>query len=258
MRIVTILIAICGFATAQAQDSTSFKPWSYKTAHCLPAKSWEYSITGPLRYGISNRVELQTNPLANIVMPNLAARVHIGHATAYTLATEHKLTYYTSFLKFLQGKGTGALIPPTADIPAIWMLSNSVAITKPIGKTIATSQLTLNLSLRSKPMSKLYTVDIAMIYPRFAPIFNGPTFKWSNNVQGKLYHKFNYLVSADIYKVMAKDHNFFFEAGAHALWAPSARVNISAGTKLVYGNYPFGHQWNLIPAVNCIISGKRK
>lgn len=239
------------------QDSSAFKIWTYKTASCLPQKEWEYSLQGPLRYGLCNGLELQTNPILNLILPNITARIALGKVHGFTFASEHEVAYYSPFLRFFQGDGTGALIAPTANVPTALVIRNGIVTSRNWQKLAFTSGLDINLSLHSTKMEQRYSVDIPLLYPRLAPIYSGVTLKWSNTLQGKISKNWSYLSTSDFFVVPTGKYNLFIEAGENIAWTPGTRFTAMAGVKFVYGNYPFGSQAHLIPTFNVVYRSKR-
>lgn len=68
-----------------------------------PAGSWSVGLFNPLRYALSDRVELQAHPLLFFVSPNLLARVSHGSLAGFRFAGEYGLSVPTPAMRLSQG-----------------------------------------------------------------------------------------------------------------------------------------------------------
>jgi hypothetical protein len=256
-----LMVMLSGLTLASyASDTLQFFPVINKTAYNLKARQWNKGLWEPLSYGLNDRTEIQTYPILFAVMPSLGFKIgypKLGNAKL-RYSTTHSLTYLTPWLKFWQSTGTGGLITPEITIPAQLMIGNGILVSYMINtKHILTTNLNLNFVLGEK-INPIYTVDIPLIYPRFAPAFIGPVVSLKSNIQGKLYRRFQYQTSLDFFHINGKESQTFIENKMLFGYAKNDKIKFLGGVILSHGQYPFGNQSNIIPYFNVIFTFGKK
>jgi hypothetical protein len=258
--ILSLTLLVCIFYSSYASDTLQFYPILNKTAYSLKAKHWNKGFWEPLSYGLNNRIEIQSYPLLLPIMPNLGFKISypkIGN-DKFCFSSNHSVTYYTPWLKFWQSTGTGGIITPQISIPTQLLIENGVSISYLINpKHIITHNLNLNFVWGQK-ISSVYTVDLPIIYPRFAPAFIEPVISFKTNFQGKIYWRFQYLTSADYFYVNGPEFNNFIENKWLLAYAKTNKLKLLGGAIITYGQYPFGNQTNIIPYMNVVYTIGRK
>jgi hypothetical protein len=255
MKLLKLIIFTIGISIAcSAQDSLTFYPLIQKTAYNLNKKQFSKGIWEPLSYAINNNIELQTYPLLNFTMPNIGAKIAINkcNATKLKFSGTHYLTYISPWLKFWQGEGTGAIITPQIDIQGMVFFESGLNVSYILNKNnIITSNLNYTFSIGPK-IDKTYSVDLPLVYQRFAPAFVGSNINIKNNIQGKLYKKLSYIAMLDFYFINDEKIKIFNETSAMLMLSKTNKFKALVGSKLIYGQYPFGNQFNLIPNFNLV------
>ena len=115
----------------------------------------------------------------------------------------------------------------------------------------------MTLALGTK-INRLYSIDMPIIYNRFAPAFENAVFSLKTNLQGKITNRFNYMATFDYYYINNNQFSNFIETSIIGVFAKSTRFKFCLGPKLVYGQYPFGNQINILPYFNIIFNGSIK
>ena len=247
--IITILVFCVSLSRS---DTLSIFPVIQKTAFLTQPNQLNKSLFTPLTFGLNSRIELQSFPVLNIMMPNFGAKISCYNSSSNKLhlSSMHSLTYFSSWLKFWQGDGTGAIITPQMKIPTMLMIDNGIIVSYIFSPTFLIST-NLNFEfIAGKKIDEIYSVDIPMVYPRFAPAFTGSVGSIKTNLQGKLYKRFQYMINLDYYKVINHRFSNFFEGNLMLVYTKSNKFKICAGPIFVFGEYPFGKQWNIIPLLN--------
>lgn len=246
----------------QKTDSMSIHPVIQNTALLTPEKCISKGLWEPYAYGLNPRVELQSYLLLNATMPNFGARVqyHKSKSGKFILTGNHYISYFSLWLKFWQGEGTGAIITPELNIPTKILIQNGITGSYIFGPAMLFSAGVEFSFCTGRKIGNLYTVDMPLVYQRFAPAFTGPVIAFKTNVQGRVFRKFQYLAHANLFQLTGNISSVFAEGGVMAVYAPGRKWKIAAGTILTYGKYPFGKQLNIIPNINvyCQLGRLRK
>lgn len=236
----------------QKADSLSIYPFIQKTAFLTPEKCISKGLWEPWAYGLTRNIELQSYALLNATMPNLGVRVRYykSQTGKFTLTGNHYVSYFSLWLKFWQGEGTGAIITPEVDIPSKLLIQNGITGSYIIGPEMVFSAGAQFSFCTGKAIGHLYTVDLPLVYQRFAPAFTGPVIGFKTSLQGKVFRKFQYLVHAKYFQLTGSAVSGLVEGGALAVYAPGRRWKFAAGGMMTYGKYPFGRQVHIIPDFN--------
>ena len=239
-------------------DSLNVFSFTQKTAFTNQAKQFNKSLWEPYSYGINKRIELQSFLLGNFIMPNIGIKINLLKKNKFYLSSQHSINYFTPWLKFWQGNGTGAIISPEINIPKLYLLENGIFASYLINnKLLISSNLNMTLALGTK-INRLYSIDMPIIYNRFAPAFENAVFSLKTNLQGKITKRFNYMATFDYYYINSNQFSNFIETSIIGVFAKSTRFKFCLGPKLVYGQYPFGNQINILPYFNIIFNGSIK
>jgi len=236
----------------QKTDSLSLYPIIQKTALLTSEKCITKALWEPYGYGLTRKIELQSYVLLNFTMPNIGTRVqyHKSLSGKFALTGNHYISYFSPWLKFWQGEGTGDIIAPELKIPSKFLIQNGITGSYIIGPSFVFTAGAHFSFCTGKAIGNLYSVDIPIVYQRFAPAFTGPVIGFKTNAQGRLFRKFQYLVQANFFQLTGGVKSRFTEGSAMAVYTPGRKWGIAAGTKLTYGTYPFGRQFNSIPFID--------
>lgn len=250
IKALILLGIFCASTTlfADEPNEKSQQNWSLGSAYLLPKGRLEIGLFQPLRYGLSQSLELSTHPLVFILMPNLSLKWLHNSLGGFTLATRHCITYPSPLLRNLAREGIGGLISPEFDIPDMVSLYNEVLLSRNLtDQHLFTGKLGIALAKKFGDLDERTTIDLPIVFPRLAVFYHDYSFRFGFDVQGKLFKRWNYLLDADLFYIPKSDENMAFEHKGLVLWTKSLRFQLCVGYKLTYGEYPFGTQWHLLP-----------
>lgn len=253
--VVTVVLWAACLSSLQAENAT----WSATAAHTLPKGRWEIGLFQPLRYGQTDRLEWSTHPILNLVIPNLSVKIAHGDGVGWQLATRHQLHYPTPLLRLVRREGTGGLIAPDLDIPAILLLRSELLLTRTLGPS---RQLTAKggvaLVAKTGAIDERATIDLPIIFPRMAAYRQGYQVNLGLDLLGQLFGRWGYGVDMDVFLTPGFDQPLAFEHMGLAFWRKSDRFQLLMGYKLTFGGYPFGDQWHLLPLLDLQWARQRK
>ncbi len=245
----TILIFLLQLNTIFADESkeSNNRLWSQGTAHLLPKGRMEVGFFQPLRYGWSDKLEFSTQPLVNILMPNMSVKWSHKSVAGFFISTRHSFYYPTPLLRVISREGIGGMISPEFNIPHMISLYNEILFSKQIAKNLLfNGKAGFAFALKSGDLDSRSTIDLPLIFPRLAVFYNGYGFRFGADMEGKLFKRWLYLVDADVFYAPGQNENFAFENKGLILWTKSDRFQLTIGYKLSYAEYPFGTQWHLL------------
>lgn len=241
---VTVVVVVVGSSPPAAAQSAT---WSQGTAYTLPDGRWEIGLFQPLRYGVADSVEVATHPLINVLMPNLAIKKAWLGWWGGQLSSRHNLTYPTGLLKALSRDGTGGVLPGDTRVPHIIALTNQALYSRPLtGDHVLTAKLGVTLAA-SFGKSTLPTIDLPIAFTRTAAYHNVATFNVGLNADGRIWGPFLYSLDVDLFLMPDSRSTLAIEQSGMATWMATDEFAVQLGCTLVYGQYPFGTQWHLLP-----------
>ena len=212
----------------------------------LPKGKFETGFFQPLRYGLSENIEISTHPVLMFFIPNLA--VQKRHPSWDGLASRHSLVLPTLLLKLVTKKGVGGFISPEFDIPLMIALKNEIQLKRILNDHWTVSGTAgLTLAYCSKKLDKRTTIDLPVVFPRLGVFYNGYGVKFGLGFTGALLPRLGLLTSLNVLLLPGMEEGFAFEHKNLLTWALSNRTDIQIGYKLICGEYPFGVQWHLLP-----------
>lgn len=253
----TTLAAATGLACAMVLTGASPAaarevPWSADEAAVVPAHRWEVGIFAPLTYGVSERVELSTHALLDVLMPALTVKVAWADFGNMSIASEHTLAYPTPLLRTLSAKGTGGLWPDETVVPHILALHTHVLASLGVGphaRHVLTARAGALLAAQIGD-STLGTADLWFVYPRTAHWANGATLRLGLAASGPIAGDFGYAVDVDLYAILGGDFDDgspMLEQSARVTWNVSGCVRLELGWMISGGDLPGPDDWAILP-----------
>ena len=227
--------------------------WSTGTAYLLPAKRGEIGIFQPLRYGLSEKVEVSTHPILFMVMPNFSVKWATVRTESFALALRHGLSHPSPLMRILGRPGIGGMISPEFHIPFILSFQNELLVTLPLYRNhLLTGKLAFNFAYKSGPLDPRTTIDLPIVYIRSGVYYHDYGFKLGGDLKGKLVGQWMYLIDGDLfyYPKAAGKINIAFEHKGMLFWNKSAGFQFCFGYLLSYGEYPFDTQRHLLPLLD--------
>lgn len=255
----TVVVIIIVTFTMQTGLEARNMLWSEGTAHLLPPGQKEMGFFQPFRYGYSGTLEISTYKLSTLIIPNISVKRAWNSYKSWDLATRHGLVYPTLLLRKLQsplGMKLGdpdkfALISPEFKIPQMIALHNGILASRILRNgQLLTIKGSLDLAFLGGKLDRRTTIDLPLIFPRLSVFYNKLLFRFGSDLAGSLTERWSYLLDYDLF-LMPGGHEFYIlEHKGLLIWTKSDRFRVLAGYKLSAGEYPFGVQAHLLPALD--------
>lgn len=221
--------------------------WSGQTANTLPRGRVERGLFLPLRWGITDRVEVSAYPLAGILAPNGRAKIEWRRDGPATISTVHALAYPTPLLETIARDGTGGILPANSEVPPMLTVRNGVLMTNDLGEGHETTTSFYVTTTPRFAAADVPTIDLAVAYPRTASYHTFATFRGQVDLRGPIAGEFGYRAGLDLFVLPGLDGKATLEQTGRLAWAPGPRFRMMVGYLFSYGDYPFGTQWNVYP-----------
>jgi len=246
MKFFTILLFL-GSLTAQ---------WTSGSANLIKPGRKEIGLFSPIYIGLSNGKEVSVNKF--LLMPNVSLKQERSMIGEWKIAQKIQVEYPTIGLKWLQsplGMELGepnmfALISPQFNIPQMIAVYGELIGSRGTEKT---GRITIRgggaLSL-GKKMSEDATIDLPIIYPRLSVYYNGSALKVGGEYYRQAKDHWSYLIDYDMFLMPGGRGRYSFEHKGLLIWSKSEKFRILTGYKLIAGEYPFGSQAHLLPALD--------
>lgn len=238
-------------AVAQSTQGRVAEVWTGRRADTLPAGRWEVGVFAPLKYGLTEKVELSTHPLAFFVMPNLSAKISWTQSAPWRVATRHGVHYPTLLLGMVAREGTGGLLPATTDVPHILGLTSEVLATTnvPLHRRWVTVRLGFTVAARFGG-ERLPALELPVLFPRTAAYSSWGTGHAGIALEGEIAGPFYYLIDSAMFVIPGYEGSFAFENTVDLSWRPSERFMLLLGGRGIYGGYPYGERFHVVPMVD--------
>ena len=186
-------------------------------------------------------------------IPNLSIQKRHPSWAGLAVVSRHSLVVPTPLLKMVTKKGVGGLISPEFDIPFMVALKNEVQLKRTLNdRWDITGKTGLTLAYSSEELDERTTIDLPVVFQRLGVFYNGYGANFGLDFTGTLSPKLSILTDFDVLLLPVFKETFAFEHKFLLTWALSDRTNIQVGYKLVYGEYPFGAQWHLLPLLDIL------
>jgi hypothetical protein len=248
--ILLIVFLVCPAAMSQTDSLHSF--FSDGTAYTLPVKKAEFRLYEFSGYGLSDRVEIGIHPLMLWIFPQVKLKVRINNNARNLLSTEHQLDYPTFFLQAISRKGIGGLISPEFGFPQMIAVYNGVLFTHTLKTNyFLTAKAGILFSLRAGTPDSRSTIDFPILYPRFAVYYHPLIFNPGLDIRGMFSSSFGGQINLVCYIVPGDSQNFFIENRGFLSWTRK-KFQLKAGYLLSYGQYAYGNDWHLLPAIHIL------
>ncbi len=238
-------------------DGPRFEPETRRfapgTAYTLPAGRFESGVFAPLRYGLTDDLELSAHPGWFFVWPGATAKKQWMHHGAWTIATSHSLEVPTPFLRLIQVDGTGGIIPTDNQIPWFLQTEQRVIFTAQWAPGHDVTWSMGFIAAAHHGGMRMDTVDYPLVYPRLSALYNGLTARAGLDLDGRLRGDFYYSVDFDLFVMPEEDETrLAFEHSAGVSYRFGRRWQVFAGYKYAWSQLPFGSERVWLPLVDLI------
>ena len=223
---------------------------SSESAHLLGKGIREIGLFQPLRLGYSKNIELSAHPILMFTMPNVS--IKIRHEK-YGITSRHEFIYPTPLMRFFQKEGKFGVITSVADVgkvPHIFTFQNEIFKSIEWDKTLFTLKGGFTFAIVSEKLDERLSIDLPLIYPGMGDFFNGYKINFGVDARHHFSEQLNLLLDGDAMIIPTED--IFWDTKLLAEYKLNDHYRILLGTKLTYGNYPFGKQTRLFPLFDII------
>ena len=231
--------------------------WYGETATTIDERRKEIGLFSPFRMGLRNGTELSVNKF--LLMPNVSIKQERPSIREWEIAQRFQLEYPTIGMKWLQspmGDELGdpdmfALISPQFNIPQMVSIYGELIGTNGLPtKGILTIRGGLGFGLGGNKLSNDATIDLPIIYPRLSIYYNGILMKVGGDYYREFRDSWSYVVDYDMFVMPGGRGRYTFEHKMLLVWSKSQKFRFLIGYKLIAGEYPFGAQAHLLPALD--------
>jgi hypothetical protein len=216
-------------------------------AHTAPAGGLSFGVWNPLRYAVTDRVELAAHPLILFVAPHLEAQVRHLDVAGWLLSGQYGLALPSPAMRLLQGhlfpswdRGGGEM--GWTLVPRVGVLASQGA--REAAVLTLRAELAVGIPLvegDARPLESLAPLDML-----FDPVLAGYRARLGVGYDRALARRWRWRVLADVYlHGVDEDHTsgfatrLTFRAGAGVDWAIGRRTRLVLG---VYAWNDFQHQ----------------
>lgn len=240
-----IFVLLLGLSTASAQDMRL--DMDADMAPVLPPRKIEAGLFGPLRYGLTNNLEVSAHPLWFFIFPNAEVKWYHGRYLDWDIASLHGFDYPTAFLNLLQREGTGGIISPEFKIPAMFSLYSGIRVSRSFNQLYRVSgQSSLHAGVRFGALPSGSTIDLPLAYYRLAVHYHSYQIRLKAVAARQLFDNWQIKLSNEWFLTPAVSGRNAYEQSGSITWLKSAQTRWSIGYVLVRADYPFGACWHLL------------
>ena len=204
----------------------------------------------PRIYGMKNNLEISTHPILFLIKPNIQVKKFHVELKDIGLASRYSLDYPTQLLKLIQREGKFGILskdPDIGEIPNIFIFQMEWLVTKKLTQLSLTGKLGMSICPGCE-LDKRHLVDLPLAYPRMAIYHYG--IATNSGIDLEYIHTEKISIKTDLDFLLLPEEDIFFEHKLLFNYQLSKKYILSAGYKLIHGNYPFGEQWDFFPLID--------
>jgi hypothetical protein len=243
------MFALLSLLMSAHAEPTKFTPNSTET---LDAGEWSIGLFAPLRYGITDKVELSVvHPGYVLQAPHLRVMIDQGSLGDWTVMTRHQVGYPTPMLRFFARGGIGGILPPDSVIPNTIVLKNDAYF----GNSFEAGELTLSLGASiavELGESDYSTIDYAFafrqtnLYQNKLSVQIGVGWEqfFTDGIGVRTWNKSYFYPLADYQWVVESRDDLVFQV--------SEQSQALLGLNLSMAEYPWGTEWHAFPAADWV------
>ena len=221
--------------------------WNSHSAKILEKGRWELGLFQPLRYGYSEFSEFSVHPGFFFIMPNIEIKESQISLYGFKTASQYRIIYPTLLLKRLSGEGIGMLIAPEHDIPHMLSFSGSFIGTKDISGLEITMSGGLDLGIVLGDLNPVSSIDLPLVYHRLGVYYNGWGVHSGVDIQKALNSKLEVFFDLDLILLPGYNGVYSIENKFLLSWNKSNKFKVTTGFKSVYGDFPYGEDFRILP-----------
>ncbi len=263
MKKIYILILLLIFLFSQKSYSQQ-EIWTVGTAKTIPKKNLDLSVFMPLRYGITNTLEVFGQPYAFLILPNVNIK-KMWLDKEWKISTVHGLNYPTIFLRTIRKFDIEKSIPRDTAVPQIVAFRNEILFSKMLKKKTSCN-----------PSNYLLTIKLGAKFayksekPRFLPILRPVIFQETSiyhdnillyigvDLDGHIDETLDFTLDLDFQSVGVDMKYWAIQHKGLLRWHAGKRTTIVVGYLASYGNYPDKNRVYIMPLIDLIWRFKAK
>lgn len=229
--------------------------WTVGSARTVPKKEAEFGLLQPLRYGLTDKTELSTSPLLLLSFsPNISVK-HRWYEGNFWIASKHSFNNPTLLLEGLSDIGylTDSLNKPLIeDAPYIYSFWNEGIVTyRYAAQQVVSGHIGFRFALKTKD-STLQIIEKPFLYQRSSIYHNKLMWYAGFDFDGNIYESINYSAGIDFLSVGFGIDDWAIEHQFKLIWNKNVKFAALIGYSLIYGSYPSGNSFSIIPVADLI------
>ena len=241
-----IFLSLLNFVEAAPSQ---FTPNSAKN---LDKGDWSIGVFAPLRYGLTDKIELSVVHLGYVLTaPHLRVMIEHSSLGSWSVASRHQIGYPTLMLRQFARGGIGGILPPDSIIPHTVVSKNDLYL----GQSLEQGELTLSIGVAlalELGESTYSTIDYAYafrqtnLYQNNLMLSVGVGWEqfFTEKVGVRTWNKGFYYPTADEKWVIESRDDLVFQV--------SERSQALLGVNVTVADYPWGTQWHAFPALDWV------
>jgi hypothetical protein len=216
-----------------------------------PVGKYEISLFKLSSYQLNDNLKIKVHPLYMFLSPSLEVDWKHKESGSSALSSYHRLNYPSLMLNFIKKEGTLGIISNEFEIPQMISLSNGIIYSKVYGTDgFWTAKAGFEFSLGGSELDERTVIDLPVVAPRDEVYYRNYGFNAALSAEGPFTEKFRYAVMTEGFFFPSGDSRFYWENSFKLVWKISPKFRLSGGAFLAYGQYEFGNQWHLLPALD--------
>lgn len=238
--------ALAALLAAAPFSAGAGQPFADGTGRMSGQGRLEVGVFSPLRWALSDRLEVSLHPVAFYLVPNLDVKLGWGEPGGVALASVHGLSYPTQLMRLLSREGTGGIVPADVTWPHLVSTSHHLYASLPLGPQLLTARLggRLAWNLTAFDGPRFWSeVEWHFVWPRTAAWYTGWSLDAGLSAQGPISGAFRYRADVDLFLMpglyggdRAVEWTLLLE------WRPSPRFRLQAGAAFSWAVFPYGER----------------
>lgn len=234
-------------ASAHAQPPASARVWSSDSALTIPRGRTEFGLFHPIHWGVTDRVELSSHPVVAALLPHLEAKVRWYSRGRVAIATRHRLSYLSLFLRSVAKEGALGLLPANTEVPFALAIDTAYLVTYSASESLhVTAEAGVLFAPRASGGDRI-VLDVPFLYSRFAAVATDSTVYAGVGGTGSFADRFAWQVDGRFTPIQVTPGGYVFELGGSLQWLPSRHFGLSLGARVAHGRYPVGVRTHVLP-----------
>jgi hypothetical protein len=252
-RMVSFLVVciVLGGASPALSEHARFS-LPVEVADTLPEGVGQIGLFQPLRYGLTDSVELIAHPLLSLVAPAADFKVRWGQWGGWTVSSLSGVSFPTGLVSLLACEGTGCIYPQDAEIPFLIGFKSELLASFSMLEALRGTFRLGGKSAVALGDNTLPSVDLPLAYTRFAHLREHVALWAGLGLDGRIWGPLWFVLDVDGWWVSESDAQFALEQTGTVLWQISEGFALQAGWMLIWGEYPYGDEWRVLPLIDAL------